>query len=271
MRYRVLMLSAFLLLIGHDLVFAQQCWKKIKTIPLRTSAIDESAAGKVLVGNWGGEVLELDTLGAKGKLYSPAKKAIVDKVSRWSPYKVVAFYEAFQEVVILDRFLTETARYPLDQYNIGFASQVAFNFQQHLWVVDESDFSLKLLDLQLQKVLIEQPFFPYLDVDKHNITFLKEYQGTIFVVDADTGVLVFDNMGNHQKTIESSGVKDLFFSGDKMYMLKGEQLVIRSLYHQATDTVSLPKHDYHRIALSGGYFFFASDRQLDIYRYLREE
>lgn len=225
----------------------------------------------VVISKANGDVDRLDTAGKVLFTFSPPKNGPVKRIDVWSPFKIMAFYDTFQEIVVLNRFLTETVRHELDSYGLGFVSNVAFNFQQRLWVMDESDFSLKLLDLKNGNVLVEQPFFQFLDVDNHEITFMREFKGHLYVVDKFAGVLVFDNLGNMVRKIDGKGVAYLGFETEKLYYLDGNKLIFYGLYDDSEMTITLPQGKYKNVQKSGDYFFCASDSQLDIYRYLRED
>lgn len=225
----------------------------------------------VVISKANGDIDRVDTEGKVLFTFSPAKNGPVKQIDVWSPFKIMVFYDTFQEIVVLNRFLTETVRHELDSYDLGFVSNVAFNFQQRLWVMDESDFSLKLLDLKNGNVFVEQPFFQFLDVDNHEITFMREFKGHLYVVDKFAGVLVFDNLGNLIRKIDGKGIKYLGFETEKLYYLDGNKLIFLGLYDDSEMVITLPQGKYKNVQKSGDYFFCASDSQLDIYRYLRED
>lgn len=226
--------------------------------------------GNAYISKLNGDVFKVNNVGETTLTYSPIKNGKVKQVDVWSSFKIVVFYDSFQEVVVLNRFLSETGRYNFEPFHIGFVSNIALNFQQNLWVVDESDFTLKLLDLQNEQVLVEQPFFQFLEVDNHTLTFMKEYQGQLYVVDKNYGILVFDNQGNLTEKIVRKGINSLGFQNDKMYCYFEDKMVERELYGPVELEIQLPRDGYLKVQKSGDYFFCISDSQLDIYRYLRQ-
>jgi len=226
--------------------------------------------GNAYLSRLNGDVFKVNSTGQTTLTYSPIKNGKVKQVDVWSSFKIVVFYDSFQEVTVLNRFLSETGRYNFESYQIGFVSNIAMNFQQNLWVVDESDFTLKLLDLQNEQVLIEQPFFQFLEVDNHTLIFMKEYQGRLYVVDNNYGILVFDNQGNLVEKIVRKGIHSLGFQNDKMYCYFEDKMVERELYKPIEREIQFPREGYIKVQKSGDYFFCVSDSQLDIYRYLRQ-
>jgi len=217
-----------------------------------------------------GDILKVNSAGETILTYSPIKNGKVKQIDVWSSFKIVVFYDSFQEVVVLNRFLSETGRYNFESYHIGFVSNVALNFQQNLWVVDESDFTLKLLDLKNDQVLIEQPFFQFLDIDNHALIFMKEYQGRLYVVDKNYGILIFDNQGNFIEKIERKGIISLGFQKDKMYCYYDNKMIEEELYRRGKIEIPLLKEGYENVQKSSDYFFCITDSQVDIYRYLHQ-
>lgn len=241
--------------------------KSIPTINL----ISVDSQGNAFISKKDGEILKMDKEGKTLLNYSPSKIGNVQQLDVWSPFKIAAYYDSFQEMVVLNRFLSETVRYDFDNLNLGFISNATLNFQQNLWIIDESDFSLKLIDMSNGDILITQPFFQFLNAEDHEITFIKEYQNQLYVVDIEYGFLVFDNLGNPISSEEIKGIQSLGFEKDTFYYLKKDKLVIHGIYDSIKLIIDLPRSNYQDVKKFENYFYCSSSNQLDIYRYLREE
>jgi hypothetical protein len=227
--------------------------------------------GNIFISKNDGEIIKANQRGELLLNYSPSKTGRVKQIDVWSPFKIATYYDSFQEMVVLNRFLSETVRYDFDDFNLGFISNASLNFQQNLWVIDESDFSLKLLDMMNGDVLVNQPFFQFLDVDDHDITFIKEYQNQLYVVDFEFGILIFDNLGNSINKLEIKGIQSLGFEKDTYYYLNNDSLFVQGIYSSDELIINLPRSNYQDVKKFGNYFYCSSPNQLDIYRYLREE
>ena len=227
--------------------------------------------GNIFASKKDGEILKIDSSGKTLLNFSPSKNGTVKQLDIWSSFKIMTFYDSFQEVVLLNRFLSETARYNFDEFDLGFISNATLNFQQNLWVIDESEFSLKLIDISNHENLINQPFFQFLDVDNHNIILIKEYQNRLYVVDQEYGILIFNNLGNLVDRLEVKGIQSLGFENDTFYYLNNHKLYISSIYESTTKEIELLKPDCQDVDKYGDYIYCSSPYLLDIYRYIREE
>ena len=227
--------------------------------------------GNIFISKKDGEIIKINQRGELLLNYSPSKTGNVKQIDVWSPFKIATYYDSFQEMVVLNRFLSETVRYNFDDFNLGFVSNASLNFQQNLWVIDESDFSLKLLDMMNGDILVNQPFFTFLNVDDHDITFIKEYQNQLYVVDVEFGILIFDNLGNLINQLEIKGIQSLGFEKDTYYYHNKNSLLVRGIYSSDELIINLPKSNYQDVKKFENYFYCSSPNQLDIYRYLREE
>ncbi|MFY0654168.1 MAG: hypothetical protein JXQ96_19180 [Cyclobacteriaceae bacterium] len=217
-----------------------------------------------------GDVLKIDTTGKILLRHSHQKNGPVTSIESWSSFKPVLFYSIFQELVILNRFYTETVRYELETKGLGFVSAASLNFEQNLWIVDEGDFMLKLLERKSFDLLTEQPFFQYLDEKNHDITFIKEYQNRLFVVDKVSGILMFDNLGSFIKKMDVTGVDRLDFKDEYFGWQNGGEYLVQEIYKGGQRALELPKSNYRSVCRSGDYFYCVAGNLLDIYRYLRQ-
>lgn len=218
-----------------------------------------------------GNIIKLDSTGNQIALFSPSRVGRIGSIEIWSRFKVVVFYESIQEVLVLDRFLTETSRISLMKFDVGFVSNVALNFQQNLWLVDESDFSLKLFDINTKDLLLVQPLFQFLDVDHHEIKCVREYQNNLYVHDKYAGVLVFDNLGNFIEKMNTRTQGAVGFDANEMYWVENGYLRFQNLYHGESRELMIDSKVYEFSLYKRGYLYRALDSRLDIYRYLSEE
>ena len=260
-----------LLILSGFVGFGQQ-WHLENEISLHQATdLDVSINRNIFVGNKKGEVIKFDSQGKNSLIYSPSKTGAIENLEAWSPFKTLVFYNAFQEAVILNRFLAELARYDLQDFDLGFISLLSLNFEQNFWVVDESDFSLKLIDKSTKRVIVHQPFNQFLDINNHEIVFLREYQNKLYVVDREFGILIFDNLGNLLDNIEVLGIQGMGFDDDSYFYHIGSELYIKSLYMAEESALILPKSDFQFVYKSGEYIYCLAPNQLLIYRYLSGE
>ncbi|MEY3417845.1 MAG: hypothetical protein RL060_1957 [Bacteroidota bacterium] len=173
--------------------------------------------------------------------YSPPKPGDITLIEAWNSIRIFAFYKDFQEFVLLDRFLVAQPNYKINQNEIGFARIATISADNQLWTIDENDFSLKKYDLDGQKIIQKTPLELILKAKDYHINFMREYQNLLYVNDKQSGVLVFDNMGNYKKKIALTGITTFGFINEELYYLKDNKIYFFNVYHFAERSINLPE------------------------------
>lgn len=103
-----------------------------------------------------------------------------------------------------------------------------------LWIVDKSDWSIKRIDPRTASVvaemLIEQTQFKH----SPDFTAIREYQGFLFLIEKETGILIFNSLGRQVKKITLPGVEYLNFIGEELYYKKGDTIFFYDLFDGST-------------------------------------
>ena len=129
----------------------------------------------------------------------------------------------------------------INQNEIGFARIATIAADNQLWTIDENDFSLKKYDLDGQKIIQKTPLELILKAKDYHINFMREYQNLLYVNDKQSGVLVFDNMGNYKKKIALTGITTFGFINEELYYLKDNKIYFFNVYHFAERSINLPE------------------------------
>jgi len=171
--------------------------------------------------------------------FSPQKKGAITLIEAWNPLRPFVFYESFQEYLFLDRFLTNSNRFDVKSIT-DYAGLVTVSADNNLWVVDLADFGLKKYNISFGQFTIETSFDLLLNPDNYNITHIREYQSRVFVSDEQSGILVFDNLGNYLNSIEVKGVKYFGLAENEIYFLQKSQVVFYDIYSRKKRAITLP-------------------------------
>ncbi|WP_192823512.1 hypothetical protein [Rufibacter sp. LB8] len=202
-------------------------------------------------------VLQLDTLGRFTNTFSPPVQGRVAMAEAWSPAKISIFYDDRQRVQLLDRFLTPLGIADLRDYTDGTIKAAALAADDRLWLFDESTFRLLKIDTRYTRIVHETPLELILERQQRDITYLREYQSKVYLVDRLSGVYIFDNMGNFQRRLPLPNISFIGFLGDELYYLSGTQLHFQHLYSFQTRTVELPVTTQpYRQAIAGDKFLY---------------
>jgi hypothetical protein len=236
--FKCLIISLFLLIFLQQTVFSQN----IQTIAIqKPTAVSTDRYDNIFVADISGKITCFDTTGKKMLEYSPVQVARISLLESWRSTKIFVFYQDLQAFTLLNRFLVATA----EQYHfsdaIGFARLATLANDDNLWIFDEADFSLKKYNPDNEQVILNVPLSLLVENKDYNFTFIREYQNLLFVSDANSGILVFDNLGNYKKKIPISGLKHVGFLGDELYYFKDDKLYFSHLYQTAERTIKLPK------------------------------
>ncbi|MEO1049649.1 MAG: hypothetical protein AAFX87_03465 [Bacteroidota bacterium] len=221
--------------------------------------------GNIYITDRRGNIDKYDSLGNHQLNFSPQKLGDVTIIEAWNPLRIFLFYADFQEYELLNRFLDTPIRYRLDEESVGFAQVGTVSNDNNIWLVDIASFELKKLDINTREIFINMPLDLILDPDNYEINYIREYQNILFINDARSGVLVFDNLGNYLRTIPKVDLTHFSFYLDDMYYIIDGNLAILNIYSNEESAIALPK-DYVFGLKHRNRAYLMNDKQLDIYR-----
>lgn len=253
---------AFLIL---PLLGNAQNLKKIKEIRIdEPIAVSIDRNGSIFIGHNGGKISKVSNTGELDLIYSPKKNTAITLLEAWTTLDILAFHEGLQSLTLLNRFLTPISTIDLATH-IGYARYATFNYEANIWVIDDSDFSLKLLDTSLDRVTINNPLNLIMDQENYQITFIREYQNLLFISDLNTGILIFDNLGNYLRTLKTKNVDFFGFLENAIYYKSGDKLIFKDIYANSERVMDVPKAKYYLATKNEIYSF--TEEKLTIYGY----
>lgn len=134
--------------------------------------------------------------------------------------KLFAYYRNQQQYDYLSPSFEITSSYRIDS---AFAIEpwlIATSGEHKLWVLDAADHSLKKINVQKSEVELEVIVDASLIEDATKFTYMREYQGFVFLLDPKKGILIFNGIGKHIKTIAATGIENFNFLGEELYYLQ---------------------------------------------------
>ncbi len=108
----------------------------------------------------------------------------------------------------------------------------------NIWGIDAVDASLKKINTRTFQVDAEVKLDSNFDVS--NVIALREYQSFVFMLVKDYGIVIFNNIGKHIRTIKENKVTYFNFLGEELYYLKGSKLQFFNLFTADTREIELP-------------------------------
>ncbi len=218
----------------------------------------------IYISHANGNILQLNSSGETSLKYSPAKKAAISLIDAWQTMRIFIFFRDLQQFQFLDRFLNSSTYFDLDSKEIGYASIATPTHDNNLWIVDESDFTLKKYHVAMGKVVIQSPLNLVVD-DIARIGYMREYQNLLFINNGGSSVLVFDNLGNFMRAIPDVKASYFNFLDDEMYMLEDNSIRFINIYTGAERNLAIPNQERYLYALVlNGHIALLTEKKLDI-------
>ncbi len=186
-----------------------------------------------------GTVAKYDTVGNEIVNFSPTRLGQVSLLDAWNPLKTFLFYEEFQSIVVLDRFMAPTSEYDLTGKSQSFIRLACPSQDNSFWLVDDSYNGLLKFDPIEQKIQSRIPFNASMPLNG-KILFIREYQNVLFALLQGGGVAYFDNLGSYQGTIDTPAASYFSFNKNQMYLTVNDYIVFKDLYADVTTETQLP-------------------------------
>jgi hypothetical protein len=248
-RLALKLICLFVLMFCSHAVSAQSL-QVVRTVPIQKPVqVSLDRNGNIYISDEKGNINKYDSLGTPLTTFSPQKLGVPTMLESWYTLKIFAFYRDFQEFVLLDRFLNFTPNYKFRSDAIGFVRMATMAADFNLWVVDDADFSLKKYSPQQHEVLFQTSFDLLLGLQDYDINFMREYQNNLYINDHNSGILVFDNMGNYKKKLPFKGLTQFNFLNDELYYLQDNKISFFNLYNFKEKSISLPQEIKARFVL----------------------
>lgn len=194
--------------------------------PFSISSVD--AGGNIFIADHRGNIYKYDTLGNEQSVYSPVRKSRVALLNAELSMKIWVFYEDIQQMVVLDRMLK-----PIESKSFGsdetFISLIASDYDNHIWWIDNGDFSLKKQNLLNGEIINATPLNLILNEPNYQFGYMRYYQNKLYISHSGKGLLVFDNFGNLIKEWPLQGIGRFSFYLNEVFYLQNNQLVFMDL------------------------------------------
>jgi hypothetical protein len=227
--HRLVLVCIFFLipLFGYSQVI-----KPISTskIPGQIGCVSSDSYGFIYLTDQAGNIYKLDSLGKQFAMASPPRRGKITSIEASRNVNIFVFYSEYQVYYYYDRFLMQSQSLTFSNSTVGFARIATPSLDQNVWVVDDQDFSLKKYNSTYLTVDIHTPLDLIIDPEVYDMNFMKEYQNLLFINDTNSGVLIFDNMGNYKTRIPVQGLKYISFAGEDLVYIKDGSLYLINIY-----------------------------------------
>jgi len=226
------------------------------------SSIDTQ--GNLFVADSKGNIYKYDILGMQLSVYSPTRKSKAVLLNAELSMKIWVFYEDIQHLVILDRQLR-----PIDtrdfSTNSSFISLITADYDNHVWWIDNSDFSLKKQNLINNQIINTTPLNQILKSEQYQFGYIRYYQNRLYISNLNQSLLVFDNLGNLVKEWPLTGIDKFSFHQNEIFFVREGQVTFMNLESGAMRTEEVAK-DILWIEINPQTRFVISEKTIKLYK-----
>lgn len=270
-------LSGFLLLmfLACYKVFGQEEYtlelvRKVKI--LEPVAVSNDVYDHIYIADKQGNLTQYNAQGDSLLRYAPSQPASVHLLEAWKGLKILIFYKDLQTYAWLNRFLVLVQNKVLQNEQIGFARLLTYAADGNLWLFDDQDFALKKYQEQQNKVLISTPCDLLLSPQSYELSFLREYQNQLFLVDKNSGIFIFDNFGNFKKNLDIRNINFITFLGDYLAYFQKNILYLHNLYNKHSTQIFLPIENNYKdfFLINHTHIYLFTDSLMLVYTYKKK-
>lgn len=240
--------------------------EKLKTVTLTDtivfSAVDRP--GDFYLGTKEGQIQKIDRDGNLIVLYKGNYPPTVFDPRDGS--RLFAYYRHDQHYEFLSPSLETTASYKIDS---AFAIQpwlMCPSGDHKLWLLDKADHSLKKINVRESEVELEVVVDSALIGKSEGFKTMREYQNFVFLLHPDKGILIFNNLGTHLRTIDVAGIRNFNFLGEELYYLRGKSLEFFNLFTAETRRITVGPGALEAL-VTDERLLLVTPRQIDIFSF----
>ena len=233
-------------------------------------AVDATAdhMAMLYVSNEKGLITKYDKNGVQLLSYSGNKISPIYSVDVSHTAKVFGFFRDNQSYLILDRYLNPLNEAMLNSTHIGYATETAYAADNNLWIFDQSDLSIKKLNLINNTIETVISVSLFVETKEWDIRQIEEYQNRLYVFNSSGDVYVFDNLGNYIKSLDIKPSCNFWFEDEHMIYIEDQRINKYGLYNNEIKHIAVIKHTNHiiKIISINNFIYLISKNKIIVYQ-----
>jgi len=206
-------------------VFSQQ--KKISSIELSdVEAAYVDRPGDIYIYQKNNTLKKFDSLGNL-----VLEKKFDQQPTVFDPRDGARMFTYFRKSGQCSYFSEETKQEFLIEQQYAIEPIMACSSGDHnIWIFDQADFSIKRVNPSLSKVVAESIIDQKQFTHQAEIIFMREYQNFLFLLEKNSGILIFNSLGIQIKKIPATEIGYFNFLGEELYYKKNDKLIFHDLF-----------------------------------------
>jgi len=153
--------------------------------------------------------------------------------------RLFAYFREDQHYDFLNPSFEVTAGHVVDSSFVAEPWLVCISGDHNVWILDASDESLKRVNVTTSRIEADTQVTPNPTGMMATYTFMREYQGFLFLLDNKRGILIFNSLGKIIKTIAYPGVPYFNFIGEELYYPENGKIKFFNLFTAETRDMSV--------------------------------
>lgn len=206
----------------------------IERIPYPVTYFATNLAGELYTINLNNQLKKYNINGDSVGVFNDVKRfGKLSYVSAQNPWKTILFYESFQTIVLLDKYLNNLGNINLRDKNIFNVKAVTTSYDNNIWVFDGREFKIKKLD-ENGNVLMSSDDFRQIFDDVPTPEWIGDSDGLLYLYDPFRGFYVFDYYGAFKMLLPFKNWKSEFVNKKNLIGFDD------NFYYQYTPPIPLP-------------------------------
>jgi len=158
--------------------------------------------------------------------------------------KILLFYKEDQKITLITQYFKSIPKpFFLNEKGYKNIALACSSSDGNIWVFDES--AGQLIKLTDQGGFITQSGkFPKKLASDFSPVFMKEYKGLLYLSDPKTGISIFNQIGEFQKTLPVLNVNHFRIESDQLYFIDDGKARTYNLISGAEKKYNMPVDDY---------------------------
>ncbi|GHN01390.1 hypothetical protein WSM22_28790 [Cytophagales bacterium WSM2-2] len=174
-----------------------------------------------------------------GKLLAAmSKETLPTLIEPWFHPKIFVYHRDQQRYAFFDHNIQEAEMGKVDPSVAVNPWLVCPTNDNKLLVLDKADWSIKKVTLAGAQVLTE------FDIDTTSLaspldfTYMREYQNLIFLLEKNSGIYIYSNLGKRVNSIKTV-VHNFGFFGEELFYLTDDKVIFYDLYSEKSREIKL--------------------------------
>jgi hypothetical protein len=267
-KYFRLFLLIVILFTG-SILYAQDdsLFRFLKKVEYPISSFTVDNLGELYIINIDNQLKKYNEKGdSVGVFNQVTKYGKLSYVEAQNPWKAILFYQDYLTIVLLDKYLNVLTNINLRNQNIFRVNAVTTSYDNNIWLFDEQDNKLKMIDDNGNN-LFETVDFRLLFDSVPTPQKIIDYDGFVYLYDPEKGLYTFDYYGSFKNRLSFLHWTDIEMIDKQIYGFDKDHL-----YRYAPPFPDIKKYNLspslqnnNSIKVSNHRIYILKNQQLEIY------